>query len=322
MATLASDTFTRTLASGWGTANAGGSWTATDDPTASAFSVNGTQGVATDYAGSTLFNRLSSISNLSTEILATVSVPVLPNAGNAYFRLQTRSVNDTPTSQNSYGINVQFTSDGIVNLGWWVNGVVSAFTPTGVTGYAGGKKLIVRAQTVGASPTTIRGRLWVAGSTEPSAWLFSASDATAGLQAPAAVALGNYLSSSATNGPLQLLWDDVVVSSTTAIPITVRATVAREYVINATSTPQNGGQMTYSISPTTGTSVLSPGVFAAPVPAVDTQKTYTITATETYGVAGATSTQVATTAVTLDGDSGATSATSFATLVRVDGSWQ
>lgn len=323
MATLASDAFTRTVASGWATADAGGAWTTSNDGSGSSCSVNGTQGVVSDLAGSTVVNRLASVSNLSTEILATVSLPVLPNAGSAYFRVSPRSVSDTPTAQNSYATVVQITAAGVVNLGWTVNGGTTTFAGTSaLTAYTPGQQLTVRAQTIGANPTTIRARVWVAGSTEPSTWLINATDSTPGLQAAAPVSVQNYLSSAATNGPLQMLWDNVLVSSTTANPITLRAATANAYIITATSAPQNGGSMTYSIAPTTGTSVLSPGVFSAPVPTVDTQVTYAITATETYGPAGGTSTEQATTAVTLDGASGSTSTTSFATLVRVNGAWQ
>ncbi len=50
--------------------------------------------------------------------------------------------------------------------------------------------------------TTVRLKVWPAGQPEPAAWQTTATDTTAALQAPGAVGIGAYLSSSATNAPV------------------------------------------------------------------------------------------------------------------------
>jgi len=64
--------------------------------------------------------------------------------------------------------------------------------------YAAGTKLWVRMQVLGASPTTVRMRIWADGSSEPSTWPYSVTDATSGLQVAGTVGLNARLSSSGT----------------------------------------------------------------------------------------------------------------------------
>jgi hypothetical protein len=66
----------------------------------------------------------------------------------------------------------------------------------------------VRLQVTGTGPTSLRAKVWVAGTTEPAAWAVSATDATAGLQAAGSVGVGDYLSGSATNAPVVVRFDD------------------------------------------------------------------------------------------------------------------
>ena len=67
-----------------------------------------------------------------------------------------------------------------------------------------GTAINVRLQVTGTSPTTIRIKTWVAGTTEPTAWTVTATDSYAALQAPGAVGVMAYLSSSSTNAPVTL----------------------------------------------------------------------------------------------------------------------
>ena len=76
-----------------------------------------------------------------------------------------------------------------------------------------GQELRVRIQAVGTTPTTVRAKLWPAGSVEPTAWLVQTTDTTPALQAPGTVGLYAYLSSSASNGPITSAFDDLVVTA-------------------------------------------------------------------------------------------------------------
>ena len=71
-----------------------------------------------------------------------------------------------------------------------------------------GMRLRVRMQVEGASPTSLRGRVWKDGEPEPSSWLVEASDATPALQTAGALALKAYLSTLAPNAPVTIAFDD------------------------------------------------------------------------------------------------------------------
>jgi len=61
---------------------------------------------------------------------------------------------------------------------------------------------------IGTGTTSLATKVWLQGTTEPTPWLLTTSDTTAALQAAGAVGLGNYLSSSSTNAPVTVSFDD------------------------------------------------------------------------------------------------------------------
>ena len=88
-----------------------------------------------------------------------------------------------------------------------------------MTGLTHGPNAVIhmRAEVDGIDPTTIRVRAWADGSPEPETWSFSATDATAKLQAAGAVGVLAHLASGAGNAPLAVRFDDLLV--TTMSPI-------------------------------------------------------------------------------------------------------
>ena len=108
-------------------------------------------------------------------------------AGNSAYRFKVRIA---PTG----GIYLQATR--------LIRGVESDVTPreTQVAGltFSPGTNLLLRAQAVGTNPTTLRMKLWVAGTSEPSAWQYETTDDTAALQAAGAVGIRGYLAGNAT----------------------------------------------------------------------------------------------------------------------------
>ncbi|MDO8122556.1 RHS repeat-associated core domain-containing protein [Isoptericola sp. b490] len=74
---------------------------------------------------------------------------------------------------------------------------------------AGGDRLRVRVQVEGASPTTIRAKVWKVGDGEPSTWQVQTTDATSGLQTTGTVGFTAYASASASNTPITVTFDDV-----------------------------------------------------------------------------------------------------------------
>ena len=79
-----------------------------------------------------------------------------------------------------------------------------------------GELLNARVQATGTSPTQIRFKIWNKGSSEPQQWQLTASDSSSGLQAPGRIGVRAYLSGSATNAPINSLWDNLWVGPSRA----------------------------------------------------------------------------------------------------------
>jgi hypothetical protein len=79
--------------------------------------------------------------------------------------------------------------------------------------YTSGDRLMIRLQAIGTSPTTIRAKVWHAGTPEPTAWSLSATDSTPALQAAGSMGLYSYASGSVTNAPIEYAVDQFWVGS-------------------------------------------------------------------------------------------------------------
>ena len=204
---LARDEFTRTVSSGWGTATTGGAWTVTNGP-ASALQVTGTVGVVTLAPGFTRTATLG-VSSSSSDSRVEFTHASMPTGGGAYSTIVGRQVGSATYTGSAWvkstGQVAVVLKQGSTVLG---NVVVSGLT------YTAGTTLNLRMQVSGASPTTLRAKVWAAGSSEPSAWTVSATDATAALQTSGVFGLQSYVSSSAT-GSMVTRFDNFVV---TAVP--------------------------------------------------------------------------------------------------------
>lgn len=203
------DTFGRTVTGGLGTAEVGGPWTTSG--TATNFSVgSGSAALNLRTAGTALGAWLNATTRTDTDLRGTFSVDKIPSAS-LYLSVSGRRVNAT----NEYRARVTLLSSGLVNIGLEaLKGSTTATTlaptvrATGVT-YGPGTQLNVRMQATGTNPTTVRLKVWAAGSPEPTAWQLTATDSAAGLQVPGAVGVSATLSGGATNAPVVLRMDDV-----------------------------------------------------------------------------------------------------------------
>ena len=210
------DTFARTVNNGWGTANVGGVWSLTG--TASAFSVSGGTGsIRHAAAGSQVTATMGAVSSSDTDLTFGFNVDKL-TAG-YYLTATGRRI----SAGNEYRARVLVTSANKVTvlLTRLVGGVqTSISTDRSVTGltYTAGMPLRMRLQVTGTSPTTVRAKVWPAPGTEPPDWLVSATDSTAGLQGPGAIALTSYLSSNATNAPAVARISDLAARPTAPPP--------------------------------------------------------------------------------------------------------
>ena len=205
--TLADDPFTRTVASGFGTAVTGGSWALSGSGTSA--SVDGSAGKVSIAAGRTAALRLSGVNSSSTDVVSTGWLEQAATGGGVYLAVSPRS-----TATGEYRPRIRVLSTGAVQIGATtvVNGTETALgamtTVSGLT-YTAGTKLRIRAQATGVTPTTLRARVWIEGTAEPAGWQFSTTDSTAGLQTPGSVGVSVYVSSSATNAPVIVGIDDL-----------------------------------------------------------------------------------------------------------------
>jgi PKD repeat protein len=206
---LAADAFGRTVASGWGTADTGGTWTFSGS--ASNLSVGSGVGMVRLAAGSGPWLALAGVSSSGTDLSATIALDKVATGSGAYVALNGRRV----AGVGDYRAKVHYTSNGAVYLSLQRSNAANAETvlvsETQVAGITmgAGDKLLARVQVFGTSPTTIRARVWKAGTTEPTTWQKTTPDSTAGYQVAGGVGLYLYLSSTATNAPITASVDDL-----------------------------------------------------------------------------------------------------------------
>ena len=146
----------------------------------------------------------------STDVRATVALDRRPDGSGGTTLLRGRI-----TSAGEYRLKTSFSAGGVISarvVRADQNGSETAVTSTqNVSGtYSAGTVVRMRLEVVGASPTTLRAKVWTA-ATEPTAWLVTGTDVTAALQAPGHVGLASLVSTSTTNVPVTYRWDDLVV---------------------------------------------------------------------------------------------------------------
>ncbi len=223
---VAADTFGRTVTNGWGTADTGGAWTGSSAPPFSVGSGVGSMRIAA--AGSTVTGFLNSSSGRDVSATADYSLDKASTGGGVYTSLVLRRL---PTGNTDYRAVAQVLNTGAVKLSMnrTVNGTTTALgtavTVPGLT-YAVGDTLRIAFETIGTSPTTLRAKIWKVGSAEPATWQVTASDSTAALQVAGGVGLVGYVSSTATNAPVTLRFDNLSATSNGAPPANTPPTAA------------------------------------------------------------------------------------------------
>ena len=203
-----SDTFDRNVATGWGVSDSGGSWSTS--PSGS-FSVDGSVGRFATSAGTSRLALLTTTAAIDTDLQVTVSNDRPATGSGLYLSVIARAV----PGATDYRTVVRVRPDGRVSLRLDRGTSATIASEVIVPGLQvePGQELRVRIQAVGTTPTTVRAKLWPAGSVEPTAWLVQTTDTTPALQAPGTVGLYAYLSSSASNGPITSAFDDLVVTA-------------------------------------------------------------------------------------------------------------
>jgi PKD repeat protein len=208
-AAAASDTFNRTVAGGWGSADVGGAWTVGGG--AANFSVAPGFGKIQIAAGSGPGAYLNATPLGNTDSLINVSLGSAPTGGGYYVYLLARH---SGTSQ--YGLKIKIVASGAVTayLVKTVSGTETVVGTAVISGlsYTAGTTLTLRLDVSGTTSVSLQGKVWVSGQTQPTAWQVTATDASTPLGSGAAGVL-TYLSGSATNAPVVASYSNLSVTS-------------------------------------------------------------------------------------------------------------
>ncbi len=215
---LAKDSFSRIAQSGWAGADVGGNWTS---PTSeAALSVSNGRGQMDLRPGSTSATELSMPPSTTRDVVVDVAADRAATGGGQYFSVVGRG--DSSTGYRLIA-RVQPTGAVEVSLRRTVKGsvtVLAATTFTGLVQSGASPKLRMRMAVDGAGPTTLQAKVWRAGQAEPTAWAISAKDASTAVPTSGGLGLVAYLSSGATNAPVQFQFDnfEVTTSPTASAP--------------------------------------------------------------------------------------------------------
>ncbi len=209
---LVSDTFSRTVANAFGTADVGGAWSVAGG-TAN-FSVGGGTGkIKLAGAGSGPSATLASVASVDVDATIDVSIDKAATGGGTLISLAARKVGNS-----EYRTTAKFVAGGGVQLGVIkiVNGVSTTLRLVTVAGltYLPGDSLTIRFQVAGTTTVSLNAKVWKTGTSEPLAWQSSATDSSATLATAGSLTLYPYLSGSATNSPVVVSFDNLTVFAT------------------------------------------------------------------------------------------------------------
>lgn len=211
---IGSDTFSRTISGGWGSAEIGGACSGTSSTD---FSVNGNEGnVNVAAAGQQRKATLSGVNVQDVDTKIRVKTDKLAGGAGHQISLLARQLGDT----GQYRVRLELAPGGSVKLVGqkYLTGtnvttnVGSVVTVSGLT-HTADRYIWLRAQFVGIHPTTIRIKAWADGQPEPSAWQYNGTDSEAALQTSGNIAILSRLPSITTAAPALFTYDDFSVAS-------------------------------------------------------------------------------------------------------------
>ncbi len=209
---LISDTFSRTAASGWGTADIGGAWAVTGG--ASNFTVNGSTGkVRLSAAGSGPSATLGGVTAADVSSTVSFSMDKAPTGAGLYMSMGARKVGNS-----EYLATARLLAGGavLVRVSKNVAGTTTVLRSVTVSGmsYTAGDTLNLRFDVTGSASVVVGAKIWKSGTSEPAAWQVTATDTSSPLGA-GSIALYPYLSGSSTNAPVVVSYDDLKVQAVT-----------------------------------------------------------------------------------------------------------
>jgi hypothetical protein len=207
------DTFTRTVSNGWGSATpTGGAYTISG--TAANFAVGAGVGTMTlPSAGVTRSALVGTTSASDVDISLRFRTDKTAAGGNQFIYAVARR-----NGTNEYRVKLRLASNGQVfaSASMVVNNVESLIGSEvlvpGLT-HTANTLIALHAQVSGSGPTTLRVRAWAAANPEPTTWQYTSTNSNAALQGAGLFGLRAYMSSSVTNAPVVVTFDDYRVTS-------------------------------------------------------------------------------------------------------------
>ena len=222
MVMIASDSFTRTVSGGWGTADTGGLWTTT----AGVSNTNGTAGLLSlNAASAVVASRLQGGPGRDLTTSLSVSFDKVPNGGVGGWVLARGRI----TSNGEYRLKIFLKFDGTVEAFFTRTNAASVetsiTTSAVITGLSYVANTVIHAtlEVTGRSPTTLNAKIWGNTLADPGAsWQLSTTDATPALQSAGHTGLAAILAGSVTNFPIVAKFDDFLVTAPVeqGVPIT------------------------------------------------------------------------------------------------------
>ncbi len=208
---LAKDSFSRTAQAGWAGADVGGNWTSPNSQPP--LSVSNGKGRMDLRPGSTSVAELSMPRSATRDVVVDVAADRAATGGGQYFSVVGRG-----DSSTGYRLIARVRPTGAVevSLRRTVGGsvtVLAATTIKGLVSSGASPQLRMRMSVGGSGPTRLQAKVWRAGQAEPSTWALSAEDASTAVPASGGLGLLAYLSSGATNAPVQFQFDNFEVTT-------------------------------------------------------------------------------------------------------------
>ncbi len=208
---LATDSFTRTVATGWGKSETGHAWSVSGS---SGASVNGTAGVLTVPKGESRVARLVGLNSADVDLLASIKVQTLPSSGGGLYVGPVMNVTNNGSTYHEAEMKVSPSGLAVVRLLTQQGSTTTKLTADTALPFSvkSGTTVMVRMQSQGSGPRSLRARLWLKGQAEPTAWSVTAQSSA--IAAAGDLGYDVYASSSGTAGTVQV--DDVTVTSLVA----------------------------------------------------------------------------------------------------------
>lgn len=205
VANLLTDTFTRTTANGWGTADTGQSWTRAGGA-AGDFSTNGSVGqIANNTVNAGRF-MTTALAVADVEVTATITVPELATGAAMNAHLVVRFAD----SSNYYRLGLIFQTTGLFDLQIIkvVGGSATTLaTYTAAGAYGTATQVSVRAKILGSG---LYANAWLATASELPGWMLSTTDTTdTAITAAGGVGVRNQVATGNTNVSPTFSFDNI-----------------------------------------------------------------------------------------------------------------